>query len=694
MVSIKQISPWILGLCLAWLPGPTRAEPSENSDSGDFAEMDLEALLATPVVEAASRRKQSLYDAPASVSLITAEEIQASGATNLAEVMRRVPGMHVLQGASNFFSVSLRGVTGLLNNRVLVLLDGRNITDRLNGYNPWGALPVGPADIDRIEVIRGPGSTLYGADALSGVINIVTKKPQEWQGLSGQAWGSLGMLSEKADGSDGALMQNAGGAQAAYAWASQDGKLGTRLSFLMERLPEWQPRSFQIGPFHYGLHATVDYRPGEDWNLTGSLSQAFTEQTVIFSTNIAPGTLSTSQQAFNLQLTKRRLFTNSLTLRSQVDGKLLRSEAQGPTGMEDQTQALASREIHAQLLLDWSLFDGRNVFTIGTEGTVYDVTEFFSEPSFFTVAGVFNNETRFLSDRSLSLHLGGRLEQIQAEEEEFGKVVYRHFSPRLAVTWRMNDNHAMRLSGSSSYRTPTPNDAFTSIHITFDPEAPPVRFSIGNPRLHPEELYAIELGYRGLLFDALRVDAVLFGQEVKGLIQPVQENITPSYKVNRDAYYQAGLELGLRWSPSANLSTFLNYTFTYSMDAESKEMLKEWPLHIYGLGVEWRLPWRSRLTADAYLIFDYEPTISTVVDWSGSNQYKLWEKRQAADTAFINLRLGRYFFEDRAEIFLMAKNLLGFFRETNGLRMFPQDFVEPIGGTVLIGITLRDGVGR
>ena len=693
MLSVGQIAPWILGLCLAWLPAPASADP-QNSNSGDFAEMDLEALLATPVVEAASRRQQSIYDAPASVTLVTAEEIQASGATNLAEIMRLVPGMHVLQGGANFFSVGLRGVTGLLNNRVLMLVDGRNISDRLNGYNPWGALSVGAADIARIEIIRGPGSTLYGADALSGVINIITKKPQEWQGLSGQTWGSLGMLNERTEGAEHALLQNGGGAQLAYAWASEDGKLGARTSFLLERLPEWQPRNYQIGPFHMGARALVDYRPGPDWNLSASLSHAFSEQAVVFSTNVLPSTLSTSQQAFNLQLTKRKFFTESLTLRAQLDGRLLRSEAQGPTGAEDQTQALASREIHGQVLLDWHLFDDRNIFTLGVEGTVYDVTEFFSQPWFYFVAGVFNNETRLLSDRSLSLHLGGRLEQIQAEEDASGQIVYRHFSPRAALTWRLNKDHALRLSGSSSYRTPTPNEAFANINVAFDPDAPPVRFSIGNPRLHPEELYSLELGYRGLLFEALRIDAVLFGQQVKGLIHTVEENISPSYKINREDYYQAGVELGLRWSPSPNLSTYLNYTFTYSLDVETNEMLKEWPVHLYGAGVEWRLPWRARLNANAYLVFDYEPIVSVVNNWGSSAQYKVWEKRQAADAAFLDLRLGRFFFQDRAEIFVMAKNILGFFRETDGLRMYPQSFVEPIGGTLLVGISLHDGVGR
>ena len=171
------------------------------------------------------------------------------------------------------------------------------------------------------------------------------------------------------------------------------------------------------------------------------------------------------------------------------------------------------------------------------------------------------------------------------------------------------------------------------------------------------------MGYRGILFDALRVDAVAFFQQIRRVIGDIPLTMVPSYRENLYGYDQVGTEIGLEFFPTRTFSAFLNYTFLYSRDHDRGVLVKEWPMHLYGLGGELRLPWRSRLNAEAYLVFDYRPTISGLIGLDTPYPHFLWRQVQAPDQAFVNLRFGRFFFDDKAELFVMAKNILGFLRD-------------------------------
>ncbi len=671
------------------------SDEGETSGPGDFADMDLEALLASPVVESASRRAESLDDAPVSVSLITAEDIQASGAQNLAELLRLVPGVYVRQNQANHFELGIRGISSLQNNRVLVLIDGRQVTERLSGSHIWGGLSVDPGDIERIEVIRGPGSTFYGANAMSGVVNIITKRPIDHPGVDADAWGSMGVLTGRNNGQKDWL-QNGGGARAAINWANEAGTFGMRLSGSLTRQPEWphdMSHVFQNGPFHYAARLVADWRPDPDMNLFASVSHSQSE----FMNTLDPGTSSfwnaLDQQAFTLRFEKRNLGINNLTLKAELDSRRMVEDYDAELGDTSNITrgTYASKEIHALVQLDWSAFDDRNVLSLGGEFTWFGVDEFFTKPWFVFGALLLNNELRLLKDHSLVLHLGGRFEQVTAEEDSnFGKVVYRHFSPRAAVVYKPAKEQALRLSLSSAFRTPTPYELFVSIDKQFnEPPLPTHHLVIGNPLLRPEEVWALELGYRARLFDKLRLDAVVFGQQVRNLIGPPRNTVMPLSLDNINDMDQLGLELGISWAPLTRLRTNLNYTFVYSRMPDSGEWDKTWPAHLWSLGAEWRLPKRCRLNLHAYLIFDHKPSLASLHNVDSDFPYFDWEQRQAADQALVNLRLGKFFNDDQAEVFLALKNIVGFWRDEAGLRMLPHENVQPIGGTILIGLSVR-----
>ena len=148
----------------------------------DIADLELEQLTRITVTSA-SRREERALDAPASIFVITAEDIRRSGATSIPEILRLAPNLHVARADNNQYAVTSRGFNNVLANKLLVLIDGRTVYTPLFSGVFWEAQDVTLDDIDRIEVISGPGATLWGANAVNGVINISTVPASRSQGL-------------------------------------------------------------------------------------------------------------------------------------------------------------------------------------------------------------------------------------------------------------------------------------------------------------------------------------------------------------------------------------------------------------------------------------------------------------------------------------------------------------------------------
>lgn len=147
-------------------------------------EMTGEALLflELPTVVTAAKREQPLSEVPAAVHVITQEDIRRSGAASIPELLRLVPGIEVARINANMWAITARGFNARFANKLLVLLDGRVVYDPEFAGVFWDVQDTLLEDIDRIEVIRGPGGTLWGANAVNGVINIITKRAEATQG--------------------------------------------------------------------------------------------------------------------------------------------------------------------------------------------------------------------------------------------------------------------------------------------------------------------------------------------------------------------------------------------------------------------------------------------------------------------------------------------------------------------------------
>jgi iron complex outermembrane receptor protein len=201
----------------------------------DLAGQSLEDLMKVEVTSV-SKKGQTLSRTAAAVFVITQEEIQRSGATNIPDVLRMVPGMDVAQINANTWAVSARGLNGQFSNELLVLLDGRNVYTPSFGGVYWDTMDLPLENIERIEVILGPGASVWGENAVNGVVNIIRKKAGETKG---------GMVSA-----------GAGNTDAGFATAQYGGSITERVDFRVyaKYFDQHDERSNESGDAGDGWH--------------------------------------------------------------------------------------------------------------------------------------------------------------------------------------------------------------------------------------------------------------------------------------------------------------------------------------------------------------------------------------------------------------------------------------------------------
>jgi iron complex outermembrane recepter protein len=183
-VKLHSFSGIIVIGILAMTISLCRADDGDENtakSSDDLSAMSIQDLMGIEITSV-SKKEEKLSDAPAAIFVITQEDIRRSGVTSIPEALRMVPGLEVARIDSNKWAITSRGLNGRFANKLLVLIDGRSIYSPLFSGVFWDRQDTLLEDIDRIEVIRGPGATLWGANAVNGVINIITKNADETVG--------------------------------------------------------------------------------------------------------------------------------------------------------------------------------------------------------------------------------------------------------------------------------------------------------------------------------------------------------------------------------------------------------------------------------------------------------------------------------------------------------------------------------
>jgi iron complex outermembrane receptor protein len=169
---------WVV--CLALATGAWAA-PATKISAEQLADLSLEELLNVQVTSV-SKRRERVGKAASAIFVISREDLRRSGVTSIPEALRMVPGMHVAKIDSGTWAISTRGFNDQFANKLLVLIDGRSVYTPLFAGVYWDVQDVVLEDVERIEVVRGPGATLWGANAVNGVINIITRSARDTQG--------------------------------------------------------------------------------------------------------------------------------------------------------------------------------------------------------------------------------------------------------------------------------------------------------------------------------------------------------------------------------------------------------------------------------------------------------------------------------------------------------------------------------
>ena len=176
---------WTLRLAVLLLAAalPADAQGTASDQARQPVPLD-EAAVDDIVVVTASRREEQLLNAPATMSVLTEDVLGHAPGQTVTDLLRLVPGVNTVQSSARDVNVTIRAATGTLSDSSLVLLDGRSIYQDFFGFVAWDFLPIDPLEIKQIEVIRGPASAVWGANAMTGVVNVITKTPREMQGTS------------------------------------------------------------------------------------------------------------------------------------------------------------------------------------------------------------------------------------------------------------------------------------------------------------------------------------------------------------------------------------------------------------------------------------------------------------------------------------------------------------------------------
>lgn len=186
--------------------------PAASGRETDDLEVEL-FFAPAETVESAARHVQPLALSPSAVTVLTREDIETSGARTLPELLRLVPNMDIHMVKPLWYTVGVRGGTSNTSDTMLLMVDGRDVTMEFFGFPLWAAFPLSMDEVERVEVFRGPGSALYGANAFAGVVNVITREPGTGPGLLASMRGGesgLGELNCRGSGRLGLLAYSAG----------------------------------------------------------------------------------------------------------------------------------------------------------------------------------------------------------------------------------------------------------------------------------------------------------------------------------------------------------------------------------------------------------------------------------------------------------------------------------------------------
>jgi iron complex outermembrane receptor protein len=489
----------------------TSAWPQEAPK--DLASKSLEDLMSIDVTSV-SKKEQKLSRTAAAVFVITQDDIRRSGATNIPDLLRMVPGMDVAQISANTWAISARGLNGEFSHELLVLLDGRKVYSPTTGGVFWDVLDVPLEDIERIEVIRGPGGSVWGANAVNGVVNIITRKASETRGKM--------------------IVAGGGNLDQGFGTAQQGGSFGTNIDY----------RVYTKYFNQYHMPGLTGQNGADGWHaLHGGFrmdSTPSTKDTLAFQGDLytgrdgVPSTYLpsiTSPAAVNVNLETnlsggfiQSVWNHVYSTRSDTSLQISfdRSKREDALG-----EARNTVSVDFQHHIAWG---GRQDFVWGlgylytssqTTGTL-SITLHPADLNTQLFSSFIQDEIAIVKDR-VYLTAGAKL-----EHNYFTGLV---LMPMSRVTWTPNNRHMLWAAISHVQRTPASVDTTERINAGGfpGPGGTPVLVSIfGNPHFRNEGLVAYEMGYRTTIVKNVSIDFAAYYNDYEN--QKTIEPIAPFFE--------------------------------------------------------------------------------------------------------------------------------------------------------------------
>jgi len=673
-------------------------ESSQKWESLD-EELSLEGLHALPFIDIATGYAVPLEKAPSVANIISSEDIEAMGALSLEEVLESIPGIHVQPSTLTAASViSIRGMNTSQTPQVLLLLNGYRISsDVASNIFPSSAV-INVKNISRIEVVRGPGSAVYGADAFSGVVNIVTKSARDINGFHlgvrggsfdtkniwGQYSGDIGKdwklslnLEYMEQGADksrvvnndaqstldavfGTTASNAPGyidrryKSTTYGihmsnkhwnigidgWAERDIGQGAGIAQALDD-SGFSEMDQMLFSFEY---KTKEWHPELEFN--SKLSYQYVKQQ--FYLNIfPPGNVSLIGADGNLFTSPNNpvLFSDGVKGNPGRKSKIPQADFTFLfSGLKNQTWRFNFGAKREKLEANSSANFGPSVID-GTEGIVDgSVTDTTGTPYIYVP-----NKQRTIKYLSLqdvwefstdwSLTAGIRYDNYS----DFGGTM----NPRIALVWTPLDNLTTKLLYGRAFRAP----AFSELYGQNNPVV------IGNPSLEPETINTYELAFAYEPMHNLNTNLSLYYYKTKDMIDYIENHDGSKTAQNYNRIKGKGIELEMDWKINPKWSVVVNYAYQQTINEENNKQHPYVPKQQFYLDTRWAF-WPDWL-------------LSAQLNWVGDRKRAESDSRKEIDDyTLVNLLVRRKEIAKHWELAVSIKNL------------FDEDVREPSDGSI------------
>jgi len=529
------------------------AQSPDTSDLDGLFDLSIEELMHVEVTTA-SKKEERLFETAVAAYVLTSEDIRRSGATSIMDALRMVPGLHVARMNANKWAISSRGFNGEFADKMLVMIDGRSIYTPHFGGVRWDTYDVMLEDIERIEIIRGPGGTLWGGNAVNGIINIITKHAKDTQGLlltggggtEEQGFGAvrygdkmgkdtyLRVYSKYFNRGDGTQMTGSSG---------QDGWDVTRGGFRIDHDSTNRDEWIFLGDIYDGDVGQL----GTEYSLTAPISQAYSHENTLNGGNLLvrwKRILSFEsdvvlQAYYNRERRLEKVFSSTLnTYDIDFQHRFPLSDR------HEMTWGLGSR-------LDRHTLDGSFDYSLNPRHEDLGLHSVFVQ-----------DKISLIPDR-LELTFGTKVLQNEYTDLEF--------QPSARLLWKPNDRHTVWGAVTRAAKTPSRHDIDGSTSWGVFSAGPSIisQEAYGSRHLEAEEVTAFELGYRIQPADELILDLTGFFNDYEEILASErQANIAmPGYTIwpnllgNNLHAETYGIELSATYQASRDWRLNAGYTF-------------------------------------------------------------------------------------------------------------------------------------